>query len=41
MANSERDGREPLKFGEPVEITTEPGQYRGVRSKRVRLGPDL
>ncbi len=30
----------PLTYGEPVTITTEPGKYAGVRSQRVRLGPD-
>ncbi len=30
----------PLTYGEPVTITTEPGKYAGVRSQRVRLGPE-
>jgi hypothetical protein len=31
----------PLSFGQPMTITSEPGQYKGVRHQRVRLGPDM
>jgi hypothetical protein len=41
MTSSAGSGREPLTFGEPVEIATEPSTYRGVRSQRVRFGSDL
>ncbi len=34
-------GGEPLTFGEPVTITSEPGQYKGVRSQRFRVRPDV
>ena len=41
MPDRTSHGKGSLTFGEPVTIRTEPGTYRGVRSQRVRFGPDL
>jgi hypothetical protein len=35
------DHQQPLTFGEPVEITSKPGTYKGIRNQRVRLGHDV